>query len=101
MIVAHDSEGFEAGQRNELDVVTNFIERRSQARNINDRLHVVWFVKLFEGGLHSMRIISDSPLAAASSRYCIEMNSRPIQQAEKEFFALLWQGSPSRHSSLR
>ncbi|KIJ96944.1 hypothetical protein K443DRAFT_269853 [Laccaria amethystina LaAM-08-1] len=60
-IIAHDSEGFEAGKQNEVDVVRKFIDRKSQERDINQRLHLVW--------------------------YCMEMNSRPIQQAEKDFFS--------------
>jgi hypothetical protein len=44
-MVAHDSEGFEAGTTNEVDVVKKFIERRSKAENVNERLHLVWFVK--------------------------------------------------------
>lgn len=59
-IIAHDSEGFEAGKQNEVDVVRKFIDRRPQERDINRRLHLVW--------------------------YCMEMNARPIQQAEKDFF---------------
>ena len=43
-IVAHDSEGFEAGKQNEVDVVRNFIDRRSKEKDINQRLHLVWFV---------------------------------------------------------
>jgi len=46
-MVAHDSEGFEAGQSDEVEVVKNFIARRSKANNINDRLHMVWLVRLF------------------------------------------------------
>jgi hypothetical protein len=42
-MVAHDSEGFEAGRSNEVDVVKDFIERRSKMTSINDKLHVVWF----------------------------------------------------------
>jgi hypothetical protein len=54
MIVAHDSEGFEAGQRDELDVVRNFIKRRSKAKDINDRLHVVWCVQTIYVGHQTM-----------------------------------------------
>ncbi|KZP06100.1 hypothetical protein FIBSPDRAFT_764923, partial [Athelia psychrophila] len=43
-MVAHDSEGFEAGHRNEVDVVTNFIETRSKVDDINLKLHLVWCV---------------------------------------------------------
>lgn len=45
-LVAHDSEGFEAGRSDEVDVVKDFIERRSKMRNINNKLHIVWSVKL-------------------------------------------------------
>ncbi|KZP09570.1 ras-domain-containing protein [Athelia psychrophila] len=60
-MVAHDSEGFEAGHKNEVDVVKAFIEKRSMVDDINLKLHLVW--------------------------YCIEMNARPIQHAEQEFFS--------------
>ena len=42
-LVAHDSEGFEAGQSSENHVVNDFIERRVTMENINDRLHMVWY----------------------------------------------------------
>ena len=45
-IIAHDSEGFEAGKQREVDVVRKFIDRRSQEMDINQRLHLVWFVSL-------------------------------------------------------
>ncbi|EKM49680.1 uncharacterized protein PHACADRAFT_179078 [Phanerochaete carnosa HHB-10118-sp] len=62
-IVAHDSEGFEAGQGKEVKVVSDFIARRAATEDINERLHMVW--------------------------YCVEINSRPIQQAEREFFSTM------------
>lgn len=86
-MVAHDSEGFEAGTSNEVDVVKKFIERRSKMENVNERLHLVWFVT----------VISPSDISVSLyfvlSRYCMEMNSRPIQHAEKEFFSTPAQGS--------
>ncbi|KAE9395946.1 hypothetical protein BT96DRAFT_825471, partial [Gymnopus androsaceus JB14] len=42
-MVAHDSEGFEAGHSKEVDVVKNFIEQRSKEENINLKLHLIWF----------------------------------------------------------
>ncbi|KZP09573.1 hypothetical protein FIBSPDRAFT_233442 [Athelia psychrophila] len=60
-MAAHDSEGFEAGHRNEVDVVKTFIEKRSMVGDINLKLHMIW--------------------------YCMEMNARPIQHAEQEFFS--------------
>ncbi|KAE9410721.1 hypothetical protein BT96DRAFT_805069, partial [Gymnopus androsaceus JB14] len=41
-MVAHDSEGFEAGHSKEVDVVKNFIEKRSKEENINLKLHLIW-----------------------------------------------------------
>ena len=84
-MVAHDSEGFEAGRRNEVNVVKDFIERRSKMDNINLRLHLVWSVQL-------TIVYSCRSSHTVRSRYCIEMNSRPIQHAEKEFFSTLSQG---------
>jgi len=80
-MVAHDSEGFEAGTSNEVDVVRRFIERRSKMDNVNERLHLIWFVTVT-----SISDISVS-LFFVPSRYCMEMNSRPIQHAENEFFS--------------
>ena len=45
-IIAHDSEGFEAGKQAEVDVVWKFIDSRSQAKDINQKLHLVWFIFL-------------------------------------------------------
>lgn len=64
-LVAHDSEGFEAGKVEEVAVVRNFIEKRNKEEDVYQRLHMVW--------------------------YCIEMNSRPIQRAELDFFSAIWQ----------
>jgi len=45
-IIAHDSEGFEAGKQAEVDVVWKFINSRSRSKDINQKLHLVWFVLL-------------------------------------------------------
>ena len=45
-IIAHDSEGFEAGKQAEVDVVWKFIDSRSREKDINQKLHLVWFVLL-------------------------------------------------------
>jgi hypothetical protein len=84
-MVVHDSEGFEAGRSNEVDVVKNFIERRSKVEDINERLHLVWLVR--SSFASPCRLPHFEPF-----RYCIEMNSRPIQHAEKEFFSTFSQG---------
>jgi hypothetical protein len=43
-LVAHDSEGFEAGRSGEFEAVKNFINRRSTSIDMNERLHMIWFV---------------------------------------------------------
>jgi len=67
--IFHDSRGFEAGEETELRIVQDFVRRRSQEQQLNDRLHAIWFVCL---GIHScqfMRLVF---------RYCIPMdNDRP------------------------
>ncbi|EKM60411.1 uncharacterized protein PHACADRAFT_109866 [Phanerochaete carnosa HHB-10118-sp] len=60
-LIVHDSEGFEAGKKHEVNIVSDFIERRSAMEDINQRLHMIW--------------------------YCMETKSRPIQHAEREFFS--------------
>jgi hypothetical protein len=42
--VFHDSRGFEAGDDRELQIVQEFVRRRSQEKSLNDRLHAIWFV---------------------------------------------------------
>jgi hypothetical protein len=42
--VFHDSRGFEAGDDRELEIVQQFVRRRSQERSLNNRLHAIWFV---------------------------------------------------------
>jgi len=41
--IFHDSRGFEAGDKKELEIVHDFVNRRSLARRLNDRLHAIWF----------------------------------------------------------
>jgi hypothetical protein len=40
--VFHDSCGFEAGSEEELHIVRNFIEKRSQAPELRLQLHAIW-----------------------------------------------------------
>jgi hypothetical protein len=42
--VFHDSPGFEAGGEAELMIVQDFVRRKSQERQLKDRLHAIWFV---------------------------------------------------------
>ncbi|KAG5651367.1 hypothetical protein H0H81_008901 [Sphagnurus paluster] len=59
--VFHDSQGFEAGAVDELNLVKVFIESRLKERELDQQLHVIWF--------------------------CLPVdNARPISRAEEEFF---------------
>ncbi|KAF8691622.1 hypothetical protein AX14_002748 [Amanita brunnescens Koide BX004] len=59
--IFHDSQGFESGARDEIEVVWDFIEKCSAATKLEDQLHAIW--------------------------YCIPMDStRPILPTELEFF---------------
>jgi len=42
--VFHDSRGFEAGEKRELEIVQDFVRRKSRERKLNDRLHAIWSV---------------------------------------------------------
>jgi hypothetical protein len=41
--VFHDSRGFESGDTKELEIVQDFVRRKSRERKLNDRLHAIWF----------------------------------------------------------
>ncbi|KAF8329254.1 hypothetical protein F5887DRAFT_119034 [Amanita rubescens] len=60
--IFHDSQGFESGAKEELEVVWDFIEKRSAAAKLKNQLHAIW--------------------------YCIPMDSsRPILPTELDFFS--------------
>ena len=42
--IFHDSRGFEAGSKDELEIVQEFIKRKSQEKRLGHRLHAIWFV---------------------------------------------------------
>ena len=56
--IFHDSRGFEAGMRAELNVVQEFVRRRSQEKRLEDRLHAIWFVSLRTSSRKSTRFES-------------------------------------------
>jgi hypothetical protein len=41
--VFHDSRGFESGDDKELEIVQDFVSHKSRERQLNDRLHAIWF----------------------------------------------------------
>ena len=75
--IFHNSMGFEAGATEEMEIVWNFIEKRSTTTETRDQLHAIWyFCWLFT-------LLDDHVLY----RYCIPMDGiRPILSAELEFF---------------
>jgi hypothetical protein len=56
--VFHDSRGFEAGSEDELQIVQDFVRRRSREKKLGDRLHAIWFV-IF--GIYSCRFTRSGP----------------------------------------
>ncbi|KAF8701722.1 hypothetical protein AX14_000322, partial [Amanita brunnescens Koide BX004] len=59
--IFHDSQGFESGSTEELEIAWKFIEKRSAETELKNQLHTIW--------------------------YCVPMDSpRPILSAELEFF---------------
>ena len=42
--IFHDSQGFESGAKEEMEVVWDFIEKRSAAAKLKDQLHAIWYL---------------------------------------------------------
>ena len=67
--VFHDSRGFEAGDGRELKIVQEFVRRRSVEKELNQRLHAIWFAPFGICNCESTTFLS---------RYCVPMdNARP------------------------
>jgi hypothetical protein len=64
--VFHDSRGFEAGGKDELKIVQDFVRRKSQEERLNDRLHAIWSVP--SAGMCKLEI-SQSWLSGTASRW--------------------------------
>ena len=41
--IFHDSQGFESGAKEEIEIVWNFIEKQSAATKLKDQLHAIWY----------------------------------------------------------
>ncbi|KAJ8483089.1 hypothetical protein ONZ45_g14727 [Pleurotus djamor] len=83
----HDSRGIEAGGKDELELVKQFIAKRASAKKLEDRIHVIWFIRVF-------RKLLMKPSLTKPSRYCIPVdNDRILTEAEKAFFENI--GGPS------
>ena len=44
--IFHDSQGFESGATEELDIAWKFIEERSTRAELKDQLHAIWYLAL-------------------------------------------------------
>ncbi len=44
--IFHDSKGFESGETEELELVWDFIEKRSAEAKLKDQLHAIWYICL-------------------------------------------------------
>jgi len=41
--IFHDSRGFECGSQDEVDIVQDFVRRKSREKRLKDRLHAIWY----------------------------------------------------------
>ena len=41
--IFHDSQGFESGAKEEIEIVWDFIEKQSAATKLEDQLHAIWY----------------------------------------------------------
>ena len=41
--IFHDSQGFESGAKEEIEVVWDFIEKKSAASKLENQLHAIWY----------------------------------------------------------
>jgi hypothetical protein len=74
--VFHDSRGFECGSQDEVNIVQDFVSRKSREKRLTDRLHAIWFVHL--------RIYS-CKFTGLVFRYCIPMDDDRPEQNLKHF----------------
>jgi hypothetical protein len=54
--VFHDSRGFESGSEEELEIVQDFVRRKSRESQLKDKLHAIWSVPL---GIHSGKFTTE------------------------------------------
>ena len=69
--IFHDSRGFEAGSKDELETVQEFVKNKSGQKRLRDRLHAIWLVFSW---IYSCQFTRSRLLF----RYCVPMdNDRP------------------------
>jgi hypothetical protein len=44
--IFHDSQGFESGAKEEIEVVWDFIEKKSAANKLENQLHAIWYLDI-------------------------------------------------------
>ena len=74
--VFHDSRGFESGSEEELEIVQDFVRRKSGEGQLKDKLHAIWSVPF---GYSQWQIHQ-----GLFFRYCISMDSHwPLQDSRR------------------
>jgi len=75
--IFHDSPGFEAGDKTQLEQVQAFIAERARSTEVNDQLHAIW----------SIYFLALASMLTCWFRYCFEPNDvRPLLDSDKRFF---------------
>lgn len=61
-LILHDSGGFEAGDESQMQAIRSFIKEKSSQANIEDRLHLIWYVYFVTKPYHEafLAVISES-----------------------------------------
>ena len=75
--VFHDSRGMEAGSEDELKIVQDFVQSRSQKKRLKAKLHAIWFVPV---GMINYKFTKVFPF-----RYCVPMDSARPSLELKQF----------------
>jgi hypothetical protein len=74
--VFHDSRGFESGGEEELEIVQDFVRRKSRESQLTDKLHAIWSVPFW--------VFTVANLQGLLFRYCISMdNDWPLQDSRR------------------
>ena len=77
--IFHDSQGFESGATEELEMACGFIKKRAAETELKDQLHAIWYFLAM--AVHNWLT------KLCVYRYCIPMDSpRPILPTELDFF---------------
>ena len=76
--IFHDSPGFEAGGKKELEDVLSFIQEKAKSKEVKDQIHAIWCVSY---------ALSSYDSSENAFRFCFEPDvSRPLLELESTFF---------------